>query len=197
MQDCNFLDYENFGNDPVTEFYAFYTEEFPHEKYDFIVRNFSENEYYYYNEFVNEIPSEVIIPEGSISADFNIEQNKFENIAIDGDADQVSVTWSYSTAEISVYVSVCSETLVEEINFPEIPSDIIEDLEIDLSLLSRSSIGIKDYDSADDFDDSIDMQLRQETPFIMYYNKSYIYSKYFTPESSRIVEDFERDYYFQ
>ena len=138
----------------------------------------------------------MIIPEGSISADLNIEQNKFENIAIDGEADQVCATWGYYSAEISIIINIYSETSVEEISFPDIPSDIIEDLEIDLSLLSPSGIGIQDYDTADNSDDIINMQFRQEILFNTLYNTVYKYDKFFNPESSRIVGDFERHHYF-
>lgn len=173
--------HHNFSSDDIgTEFMAFYTMDFPYEKLNFSVSGYNDSntEYYSYSMMGDDIPSNVSIPDYTLSANFDYTNNKFEDISVDEQADQIAAYWTYDDRTLYVSLTVYTDTDQEVIEIPDIPEVILNDLGIYLDQLTLNNIGITDYDTADDFDDIINMVFQQQSPFISLYNEGYTYRKY-------------------
>ncbi|MDP8201491.1 MAG: hypothetical protein P9M11_05060 [Candidatus Tenebribacter burtonii] len=183
MLDSNLMHFNSFYDNPVTEFTGFYNDDFPHNMFSIYVNNYNGTEFYRFDNISDEIPSILDIPMSSISAVFDVDNNKFTEILVDGSVDQISASWTQSDSEKFVSLNVYSITNVEEILLPEIPSEILEQLDIDLSLFTLNDISIVDYDTANNSDDIINLEFQQQTPLISLYNQKYNYTRFIDAET--------------
>ncbi|MCK4654053.1 MAG: hypothetical protein KAU01_06385 [Candidatus Cloacimonetes bacterium] len=197
MLDWNTISINNFWNYPVIEFTAFYRDDFPHDKYRVNVAYYGDTEYYSFNYFDYEITSDIDIPMSSISADFDNVSNQFKNIEVSGNADQILAQWSQQDSIKYMYLTVYGQANIEEIALPEIPTEILDQLDIDLSLFTMNSIGINDYDTANNSDDVINITFLQQAPFTSLHNQSYFYQKFDNNEALQREKENEYKYKYK
>ena len=172
MIDYNCMSYF-YNFEGVTSFTAYYSEDFPKDKYR--TRVYGDN--FRFEQIGDIVPSDLNIPESSLSFTYDSNYNKFRNISVIGSSDQLCGYWHHYDYiilnNISLYVYTSSS--VEEVTIPEIPSEILTDFNIDLSLLEPTFLGLFDYDTTNNYDDVIDKALKQQVPFRALYNQAYKY----------------------
>ena len=195
MKDYIMFDANWFWDSPSDNFNMFYSNGFPFEKLELSFSNNSDSCYFGYAqnlEDINSIPSSVSIPTSEITSNYNANNLTFENIMINGDADQINANWNYEEDNLYVGFTYYSPSDVNEISFPGFPSEIADTLGIDVSLFQPHSIGMSDYDTCENMDDIINIVFKQQLPYKNYYNTRYSTNQYF---SKRIKRDIEAQQY--
>lgn len=175
----NMIDYNLMSRftdyDGVNTFMAYYSEDFPKDKY--LTSVYGDN--YRFDQIGDIVPSDLNIPESSLSYTYDYNYNKFRNISVIGSADEFLGSWRtpYSSEDyISLYVYTSSS--VNEVTIPEIPSEILADFNIDLSQLEPNFLELFDFDTTNNYDDVINKALKQQVPFKSQYNQLYGYYVY-------------------
>jgi len=191
MKDYIIFDANWFWDSPSDNFNMFYSNDFPFEKLELSLSNYSDSCYFGYAqniEDINSIPSSVSIPTSEIMSNYNADNLSFENIMINGDADQIAANWNYEDGNLYVGFTYYSPYDVNEISFPGLPSEIADTLGIDVSLFQPYSIGMSDYDTCENMDDIINIVFKQQLPYKNYYNTRYSTNQYFSKRTKRDIE---------
>jgi len=165
-----------------TSFTAYFSEDFPKDKY--LTWVYGDN--YRFDQIGDIVPSDLNIPESSISSVYDYNYNKFRNLSVIGNSDEFRGYWSHYGDEGSIWLSVYTSSSVNEVTIPEIPSEILTNFNIDLSLLEPQYINLVDFDTANDYDDVINMYFKQQLPSKAQYNQRYRYYGDVVPNDRQI-----------
>ena len=128
---------------------------------------------------VSQVPSSIIVPDGSINATYNATDKQFSNIALTGVADAVIGNWLDPSGNLTDWL-VCSSNQSHSLHLPVVPDSLLAILNVNLTNLAGGNIAMVDYDNTNNLDGAINIWFKSTDAEALRFGSEYYYRKTLT-----------------
>lgn len=155
----------------------------------YIISDNYQSFYVKYEDYSNNLPDAIQIPESSLTASFSEDNQAISNIQVSGNTDQVRGYWGYSDVTMDNLINwkVYANKNITQLSRPGLPQEITDEIGFLIDQMEIYSVAMMDYNTTQSHTDIINRFFIQNVPINQRYDESYVY--FYNNEQNKLTEE--------